>query len=167
MNAYYSLSLLGRALGSSSLSYLGEVLTSIEVHGVKHYWHMSSQRSHYGSGAFAKGKCVGMVWSDKAVQETWFAVGKAYVHLINVLPITPVTEQLLSREWVREAYPVLLASLPNARPAMDDSWLGFAHAELAVLDPPAAWEKMQHLISFDGGASRTNYLYWVATRPRQ
>jgi endo-1,3(4)-beta-glucanase len=62
VNAYYAIALLGRALGDESLMYLGEVLTSIEISGTHHYWHMTSEKSAYDA-PFSDGKCVGMVWS--------------------------------------------------------------------------------------------------------
>lgn len=46
-----------------------------------------------------------------------------------------------------------------------DAWLGFIHADLAILDAEEAWTRMQTLTHFDNGASLTNFLYWVATRP--
>jgi len=48
---------------------------------------------------------------------------------------------------------------------VQDAWLGFVHADLAVLRPEEAWTNMQSLTHFDNGASLTNFLYWVATRP--
>lgn len=165
INAYYAIALLGKALGDSSLTYLGEVLTSLELTGTHRYWHMTSEKSVYPE-PFAGRRCVGMVWSSKVVVQTWFAVGLAYVHGINVLPITPISEIVLSKAWVAQQYPVWEASLPAAVPKMDDVWMGFVHADLAVLDPQLAWERTTKLQRFDGGASLTNFLYWIATRPR-
>lgn len=164
INAYYAISLLGRAMKDDKLTYLGEVLTAIEISGAHRYWHMTSAKSAYGP-PFSAAKCVGMVWSDKAVLQTWFATGLTYVHGINLMPITPISEVVFSPEWVQEQYPVLEASLPAASPKVDDAWLGFVHADLAVIDPEEAWRRTEKLEHFDGGASRTNFQYWIATRP--
>jgi len=165
LNAYHAIALLGRALGDSSVEYLGEVLTSIELQGVKRYWHMRTDKSAFPP-VFSANKCVGMLWSDKVVVETWFAVGLAYVHAINLIPITPLSEAILTPAWVAEQYPVLEKALPQSSPRMDDPWMGFAHADLAVLDPEEAWRRTEGLKHFDNGNSRTNMLYWIATRPK-
>ena len=35
----------------------------------------------------------------------------------------------------------------------------------AIIDPEAAWAEVQSLGGYDDGNSKTNTLYWVATRP--
>jgi endo-1,3(4)-beta-glucanase len=164
INAYASIALLGRAMGDVELAFLGDALTSLEVTGVKKYWHMTPERSAFGE-EFASNGCVGMLWSEKAVVETWFAVGLAYVHAINLLPITPVSEFILTKGWVSEQYPILERSLPHSRPRMDDPWLGLVTADQAVIDPEAAWTRAQTFVRYDNGNSKTNLLYWIATRP--
>ena len=89
------------------------------------------------------------------------------MHGINLLPVTPLTELLLSPDYVAAEYPVLARALRRAppAPAVADGWKGFAVADLAVLDPDAAWAAAAALGSFDDGASRANLLHWIATRP--
>ena len=36
----------------------------------------------------------------------------------------------------------------------------------AAVDPDAAWRSAQDLVRYDNGNSRTNTLYWIATRGR-
>jgi endo-1,3(4)-beta-glucanase len=56
---------------------------------------------------YAAKKCVGMVWGMKAEDATYFARGAVYVHGINMLPFTPLTEWYMPRDWVAEEYPVV------------------------------------------------------------
>ena len=42
---------------------------------------------------------------------------------------------------------------------------GFIFMEHAVIAKAAAWAEVQTLTAFDDGNSRTNTLWWVATRP--
>jgi endo-1,3(4)-beta-glucanase len=35
----------------------------------------------------------------------------------------------------------------------------------AILDPAAAWNEVQTLRGFDDGNTKTNTLWWIATRP--
>ena len=51
-----------------------------------------------------------------------------YIHCIQILPVTPVSELLLDPRWVVEQYPVLV---PAAATAVDE-WKGFIYADHAV-----------------------------------
>jgi len=74
-----------------------------------------------------------------------------------------MTEALLSANWVKEEYPVL-ASRSLSSPNLTDGWRGFIYLDHAVIDPTAAWQEIQTLQGYDDGNSKTNSLYWVATR---
>lgn len=47
---------------------------------------------------------------------------------------------------------------------VSDPWKGFLVAKRAVKDPTTAWTEANALSSFDNGTSKTNLLYWIATR---
>ena len=38
---------------------------------------------------------------------TWFGGNVEFIHCIQMLPFTPITEELLRKEWVEEEYPVV------------------------------------------------------------
>lgn len=42
---------------------------------------------------------------------------------------------------------------------------GFIYMAHAIIDKAAAWREVNTLTVFDDGNSKTNTLYWVATRP--
>ena len=44
-------------------------------------------------------------------------------------------------------------------------WKGFIYMAHAVIDKNVAWNEVNTLTSYDDGNSKTNTLYWVATRP--
>jgi endo-1,3(4)-beta-glucanase len=67
---------------------------------------MSSSSAIYDE-SFKSNKMVGMVWSTKADHMTWFGGDEIYVHGINMLPFTPISELLLDVAFVKEEYPVL------------------------------------------------------------
>lgn len=50
---------------------------------------------------------VGMVWSTKAFCGTWFGIDDIFIHGINMLPFTPITENLLEKRFIAEEYPLL------------------------------------------------------------
>jgi hypothetical protein len=45
-------------------------------------------------------------------------------------------------------------------------WLGLIYLDQAIVDPQPAWDNVEGLRIFDGGNSRSNSMYWIATRPR-
>jgi endo-1,3(4)-beta-glucanase len=164
INAYYALALLGQATDNQQLQDLGQILTSVETYSVNKYWHMTSASSVYPS-VYAANKCVGMVWNQKVVNAVWFASGSLYVHGINFLPVTPITEAYLPEAWVREAYPYLESTYRNSLPAPTDEWKSLIYASLAVIDPIQAYTLVSSLNAFDNGNTLTNMLYWIGTRP--
>ena len=64
--------------------------------------------------------------------------------------------------------PTLLAAVDRRfpYPPVEDSWLGFAFADLALVDPDDAFTKALDLdeTRFDDGASKASLLHWIATR---
>lgn len=49
--------------------------------------------------------------------------------------------------------------------AVSNEWLTYIYADHAVVNRDAAWSQMLSLTSFGTGGSKTNALYWTATRP--
>ena len=98
---------------------------------------------------------------------TWFGSNPEYVHGINLMPFTPITEELLRPSFVSEEFPVLE---PRIHAGIADQWKGLIELARAVLAPRRAFEALLPLAQnriggFDAGNSLTNSLYWVATRP--
>lgn len=46
-----------------------------------------------------------------------------------------------------------------------DDWKGFIYMAHAVIEASLAWQEVASLTSFDNGNTRTNAMWWVATRP--
>jgi len=88
-----------------------------------------------------------------------------YIHAIQMLPFTPITEELLPKTWISYEYPILAQALTRANPKLDDPWKGFIVMAQAIIDKNAAWTSAQSLQSYDNGNSKTNTLYFIATRP--
>jgi len=162
VNAYYSAYLLGLAINDTNMADLGRILLAMEIRGAQKYWQITNSSGLYEE-PFASGKVVGMLWQLKVDQGTWFGgINVPYTHTIQMFPFTPITEQLLRKEWVQEEYPVLRDSLPHY--PVGEGWKGFVYMDHAILDKEAAWQEVQNLSIFDDGNTKTNTLYWVATR---
>ena len=100
------------------------------------------------------------MWGTKVDYATFFGANTEFIHCIQMLPFTPITEELLEKQWINEEYPILQTAIGAA----DDGWKGFIFMAHAIIDPNAAWEEAKTLNRFDDGNSKTNTLYWLATR---
>jgi endo-1,3(4)-beta-glucanase len=78
-----------------------------------------------------------------------------------MLPYTPASEELVSPTWVADAWPKMQSAAASAT----DGWKGFLYMAHATTAREAAWTEVNTLTSFDDGNSKTNALWWVATRP--
>jgi hypothetical protein len=97
-----------------------------------------------------------------AVSSTWFGTQSLYVHMINFMPVTAVTGELFSPRYVAEEYSRVLEPLGEVEMA----WRGYVVADQAIVDANAAWVNALNLYSreLDSALSKTQVLYWVATR---
>ena len=132
-----------------------------EVRGARRYYHMPARGDVYPKG-FAAHKMVGVLGALSTGANTWFGPGAAFAHGIQLLPITPITEDLLDPAFVAEDVAYLKTHL---EPDVDDAWRAFLDAEAAVVDAEGAWAALTAVSAVDAGASRTALLYWAATRP--
>ncbi len=162
VNAWYSVYLYGLATGNDRLRDLGRLMLATEIRSTQQYWQVDSNDGIYDE-PFASNKVVGVLWSTKVDYGTFFGANTEFIHCIQMLPFTPITEELLEPAWVEEEYPVLVTALDN--PSIGEGWKGFVYMAHAVIDPAAGWNECQTLTGYDDGNSETNTLYWLATRP--
>ena len=78
-----------------------------------------------------------------------------------MIPFVPVSEELLRAEWIEEEYPILVEAFDTA----SEGWRGYIIMAHAIIDKDAAWDEALALTDFDDGNTKTNTLYWIATRP--
>ena len=97
-----------------------------------------------------------------ALCSTWFGTQNLYVHMINLIPVTSVTGELFSSEYVEKEYARVIEPLEEVEMA----WLGYATADHAIINPNAAWLEALNLFSpsLDSALSKSQVLYWIATR---
>lgn len=164
VNAYYGVYLLGESLGDTELSNWGRMLLATEIRSVHKYWQITEASQIYPA-PFKNNKVVGVLWSTKVDYATFFGANEEYIHCIQMMPFTPITEELLPASWVQEEYPVLSPVLTRTTEPIGEGWKGYVFMDHAIIDREAAWAEVQTLRWYDNGNSKTNTLYWVATRP--
>jgi endo-1,3(4)-beta-glucanase len=163
VNAWYAVYLYGLASGDERLRDVGRLLLATELRSTWRYWQMMAGGDIYPP-PFADNKVVGVLWSTKVDYATFFGNNIEYIHGIQMLPFTPISESLLRPGWIAESYPVVSAAFND--PNLSQAWRGFLIMAHGIIDAEAAWTDAQALNAYDDGNSKTNTLYWLATRPR-
>jgi len=161
VNGWYAIYLYGLTTGNERLKDLGRLTLALEIRAAWKYWQMTSSDSVFPA-PFSDNKAVGIQWSTKVDYGTWFGGNVEYIHCIQMLPFTPITEELLRPEWVQEEYPVV-AEAYN-RGDLSEEWKGYIIMDHAVIDPDQAYEEALRLTKYDDGNTKSNTLYWISTR---
>lgn len=157
INAYYAIVLLGEAMNDTDLKNWGRLLLAMEIRSARKYWHVKDDSIYPDS--FVGGHMVGVLWDTKVDYATWFGGNVEYIHGIQMLPFTPITEESLDSLFVSVEYNVVANS-------GSQEWLSYMIMDEAVIDAGAAWNKLNSAgITSWAGNSKTNALWWIATRP--
>merc|ERR1719153_2009029 len=164
VNGWYSIYLWGLARGDSRVRDLGRLMTFLEIRAAWSYWQMTSAESNFPA-PFSNNKAVGIQWSTKVDYATWFGGNVEFIHCIQMLPFTPISEELLPSSWIQEEYPILEQAYTRPDPPLSEGWKGYVIMAHAIIDPEAAWAEAQQLNGYDDGNTKSNTLYWIGTRP--
>jgi len=157
-NAWVGLTLWGDAIGDATITNLGRVMRAVEAASIQRYYHIRANSDIYPM-PFAAKMGFGILWSDKADFSTWFGGDTAATYAIQMIPMTMACEELIDSGWIKDAWPTF-QSLTG-----DDGWGGLISMTHAIIDPADAWTDLT-TAGVEVGNSRTNMLYWGATRPQ-
>jgi endo-1,3(4)-beta-glucanase len=164
VNSYYGVYLLGESLNDQRLKLWGKLLLATEIRSVHKYYQITSQSDIYDP-VFAANKVVGVLWATKVDYLTFFGNDPEYVFGIQMLPFSAISEELIPKAWALEQFPVVETALTRPNPPIQEGWKGIVILNQAIVDKAAAWTNVQQLAFFDNGNTKTNSLYWIATRP--
>ena len=156
-NAWAGISLYGDAIGDKNILNLGRILRAVESASVQRYYHVHKNSDIYPQ-PFADRMVTGVLWSDKAEYATFFSGGDAQIIGIQLLPMTIASEELIDGAWVTDAWPAMQAA------GGGDDWRGLMTMAHAIVDPAGGYSALTALNGIESGNSRSNMLYWAATR---
>lgn len=165
VNGYYGLYLWGMITDNIHMTNFGKLLLATEIRSAIKYWHMFPDDQSIYLQPFTNNTCIGILWNTKANYATWFGLNVEYIHCIQMLPYTPMTEELLPADWIQVEYPVLATALTRTKPVIQVGWTGFIYMTLSIINQNEAWNLAQTLTGYDNGNSQSNTLYFIATRP--
>jgi len=165
VNGYYAVYLWGLATGNNDIKDWGRLLLATEIRSSKKYWQMNPNDKSIYESPFVDQFCVGILWGTKVDYATWFGLNVEWIHGIQFLPFTPITEELLPKSWIEVEYPLLSTSLTRTNPVIEEGWKGFVYLARSIIDKNGAWNQINNLRGYDNGNSKTNTMYFMATRP--
>jgi len=157
---------------SQQIADVGRLLTATELTSAKKYWHVPDRDDptrvypvEYAQHA------VGILWQTMAQFGTWFG-GQAYLPIgIQMLPLTPISEERDDLKWMNSIYEPFRKGCAADMQCPDSGWAVLEIAALATIGyAPKAAEQLKALPddAFEdaggNGHSRSNTLWYVATR---
>jgi len=112
---------------------------------------------------FEENYMVGNLGMLDVTANTWFGNDLLYVHMINAIPITAVSNALFGKKYVKYEYP----SLMNGRGNVEMAWRGYTVSIHSIIDPNKAWEDASALVSnqLDSALSKSQVLYFISQQP--
>eukprot|EP00808_Paulinella_micropora_P029583 g83429.t1 len=157
INSYYAIRLLGISANDPQLRDWGTMLMACEMQAAQMYWQMPQDSNIY-EPIFRQNKMLGQVAQTSAYYGTWFGSQVEYIHLVNVIPFTPVTELFISRAYVMEEYSLLQGALDRKDPPMVPIWRQYTSLMRAIVDPVAGLTELRAVdedTGYDDGDSKT------------
>ena len=175
INCYYGAylwSMIRHNKIASDVTDFSQLLLSTEIRAAKMYWHMlplsvtgnnTSLNSHIYPPEFEENYMAGNVGMLDVSATTWFGDDPLYVHMINVIPITAITNLLFEKDYVQYEYPFLM----NSRAYVEMAWRGYTVSIHSIIDPDKAWEDATALVSsqLDAALSKSEVLYFISQQP--
>ena len=145
-------------MNDDNMYNFGRLLLATEIRSARKYWHIMNESDVYPD-EFKGNKMVGVLWDTKVDYTTWFGAQVEFIHGIQMLPYTPITEESLDYSFVQQEYELV-------KGAGADAWKTYIIMDGAVINQQEAWQELNAAVVGDwAGISKTNALWWIATRP--
>lgn len=172
-NAWYGMYLYGMATNNQNIKNTGRLMLASEIRAARYYYHIDPSNSIYPPSYTNFWHIVGNLWHSLITNSTFFGKKTRYVYGIQIIPTTPATEELWSHAYSKEVYDFALQNdsvfMWNGQITTGTfNWTTICVGAQAYGYPDTAlvfYNKYRGFAgNFDGGASKTNVLYWILTR---
>jgi hypothetical protein len=185
--AYEAVALYGRAMTSvwksagdeekvavsNEIRRVGQLMTATELRSTKRYWHvMQKDESKRIYPEIYDANVVGILWSSMAQFGTWFGPAPYLPYGIQLLPLTPISEERDDLAWVNEMYYPFSKACAADFQCTGTGWVVLQLAILATVGhsevAAGRVEQVPTEAYYDGGGnghSKSNTLWYIATRP--
>jgi Glycosyl hydrolase family 81 C-terminal domain len=162
-----------KAAIANEIATIGKVMAGTELTSAKRYWHVDKKddpRRIYPE--VYEHNVVGILWSTMAQFGTWFGAAEYLPYGIQLLPLTPISEDRDDLDWSNTIYKPLTTSCAADFKCTTSGWSVYQLAILATIGYAGeAAMRVKELPndSFENaggnGNSRTNTIWYIGTRP--
>eukprot|EP00980_Cylindrotheca_fusiformis_P009669 scaffold2141_cov120-Cylindrotheca_fusiformis.AAC.4 len=163
-----------KAKASLEVKKVGQLMTATELRSTKTYWHVM-QSIDASATIYPKvytANVVGILWQTMVQFGTWFGASPYLPYGIQLLPLTPISEERDNLEWINQMYASFSNSCASNFQCTDSGWVVLQLAVLATVGYSDEAAKRCHELPDDSfsnaggnGHSRTNTLWYIGTRP--
>eukprot|EP00536_Pseudo-nitzschia_multiseries_P014448 jgi/Psemu1/214718/e_gw1.705.41.1 len=157
---------------SKQISNVGKLMAATELVAAKRYWHVPRDQSDQRIYPEIYNKpVIGIMWQTMAQFGTWFGA-KEYLPIgIQLLPLTPISEDRDDIEWMNSIYDPFTYACAMDFECTESGWSILQLATLATVGYAAeAVRKVKELpdqsfVNAGGnGESRSNIIWFITTR---
>lgn len=164
MNFHYGLALYGQITGNTELATIGKLMVKLNARAIQTYFLMTDSNTVHPASIIPN-KVPGILFDNKADYATWFSAEKYAIHGIQMIPISPVTEFVRTKEFVQQEWTQVLSKISMiVNNDLTNTWSSLLYANYATVDKATAMTKLQ-TAAMDDGLTRSWALYMAATRP--
>ncbi|CAF1222202.1 unnamed protein product [Rotaria sp. Silwood1] len=160
VNFHYGLALWGLATQSKTLEGLGRLMLAIAKRSIQTYFLMDNDNKVMPK-EFIANKVTGIFFENKADYATWFGANPEFIHGIQMLPSTPITEEVRLPKFVQEEWSTIVGKIVGSAVG---GWKSILYTNYAIINRGDAFNQLL-TAPLDDGLTRTWALYWAATRP--
>ncbi|RYP67710.1 hypothetical protein DL771_007117 [Monosporascus sp. 5C6A] len=159
----YAIKMWGRTIKDANMEARGNLMLSVMARSLSTYYLYTDDNAVQPSN-FVGNRVAGILFENKCDHTTYFGANIEYIQGIHMLPLLPSTKFTRPSEFVRQEWATYF---DNGRAQkVEGGWKGILYANLATIDPRAAWDfftdKSFDPAWLDGGASLTWYLAFCA-----
>ncbi|KAJ6016287.1 hypothetical protein N7540_010878 [Penicillium herquei] len=162
----YAVKMWGRTTGDASMEARGNMMLGILRRSLDNYFLMQDNNTNQPA-EFIANRVTGILFENKVDHTTYFGNSLEFIQGIHMLPLLPNSGYTRQASFVAQEWSSMFAANASTPAAnVEGGWKGVLYANLALIDPQAAWEFFTQddfdYSWIDGGASRTWYLAYAA-----
>lgn len=159
----YAVKMWGRTTGDRAMEGRGNLMLAVLKRSLRNYFLLESDNVNHPAN-FIRNKATGILFENKVDHVTYFGPNVEYVQGIHMLPIVASSAYTRSARFVAEEWKAFFDG--GRVDHIEGGWRGILYANLALVDPKAAWKWFSgpkfDPKYLDGGASLTWYLALAA-----
>ncbi|CAM9216242.1 unnamed protein product [Ascophyllum nodosum] len=156
VNFFYAMTMWAIATDNIKLEGLGRLQTGMVSRSINEYFLLKDDNTNHPADFV-----IGIFFEAKVDYTTWFGNNVEYIHGIQNIPVTFVTEYVRDAQLVSEEWDQRLEGIVDEATGI---WKTVLYMSYATIQKHIAFEAMLSS-GVDFGLKRSWALYWAATRP--